>query len=652
MEYNYRYTTVDILEYGVNMVWQVIRKFWGFWLVLAVFLAVVSDIRWKAVFLLDRTMVRAFVGVVGYSLILAAGFLALFFLAAVYLMRSRFHNTELKMTVKEGRLTMTVGESSWRYSCEEIRKAEKRGRFIAIELKAKGRGNEIFLLPCRIFAGTMEQRQFLEFVKRQQNYAHEISALGWQGGTKSADGGENKNELADFRFQTQWNERMLGELKEEVAWINAQSGFSTEIYRILGLLIGILLLMRAIRALLMGNGELPSLLLTGIILMVVLWVVAHGGMKKKPVGGIIGTVLRPVLKTNHRIEETLVSQITVGQKNIFVREGVNEAWISWQDMAYLLDSGPWFLIYNARKQPMLHFPKKSLGDEEELKHFEKYCQVRGLDYRVLRSDDSEGKTGKRIGERIAFVIGVFFLICIAASIILPVVTSVVRERNPVALQEDQTTEYVFRPEEFEKYLPLEKQVGILKSLGIKVPEKVLQEERDWMEENPGSREWIEGEPYYALLSDLGYPVYDDETFEIKSYSNQMYTVDWDEYDLTEDYVSLLNGVNAISRGEFTLTSPAVILDGMDMDSLTGTVQIYFLLNGTPYLYELEADGYYLDTGILRCLNEALGEEEIPGRLYGVDYDGWSCILFYQDREWAAEFTRKTGIPLILEYVRE
>ena len=82
----------------------------------------------------------------------------------------------------------------------------------------------------------------------------------------------------------------------------------------------------------------------------------------------------------------------------------------------------------------------------------------------------------------------------------------------------------------------------------------------------------------------------------------------------------------LSRGEYTLTSPAVILDGVDMDSLTGTTQIYFLLNGTPYLYELEADGYYLDTRVLRCLNEAFGKEQIPGRLYGADYDGWSCIL--------------------------
>lgn len=655
MEYKYRFTTVEILDYGVNMVWQAIRKFWRIWLVLAVFLAVTSNIRWKEVFLLNQVMVLTLLRVVGYSLLLAAGFLVLLFLAAIYLMERRFRNTDLQMIVKDGRLTMTVGESCWQYSCTEIIRVEKRGRFIAIELKTKGRGDEIFLLPRRMFAGVLEQRQFLEFVERQRNYARETSEFGWQSGAKSINSGENGNESADFNFQTQWNEQMLRELKEEVSWINAQSGFSTETYRMLGLLIGILLLMRAVMDLLRGKGELISLLFTGIILMAVLWFMAHRGMKKKPVGGVFEKILRPVLKTNHRLEEMLTSQIIVGQKNIFVREGGNEARISWKDMAYLLESGPWFLIYNAKKHPVLHFPKKSLGDEEEQKRFEKYCQEHGLEYRSMRPDDTEGKKGakgKSVGERIAFAAGIFFLICVVVSFILPVVMIVIRKPDPATFQEELTTEYVFHPEDFEHYLPLEKQVGVLKSLGIKVPEKILKEERDWMEEYPSSREWIEGEPYYTLLSDLGYPVYDEETYEIKSYSNQMYTVDWDGYDLTEDYVSLLNGVNAISRGEYTLTSPAVILDGVDMDSLTGTTQIYFLLNGTPYLYELEADGYYLDTRVLRCLNEAFGKEQIPGRLYGADYDGWSCILFYQDREWAAEFTGKTGIPLILEYVRE
>ena len=57
MEYKYRFTTLEILDYGVNMVWQAIRKFWRIWLVLAVFLAVTSNIRWKEVFLLNQVMV-------------------------------------------------------------------------------------------------------------------------------------------------------------------------------------------------------------------------------------------------------------------------------------------------------------------------------------------------------------------------------------------------------------------------------------------------------------------------------------------------------------------------------------------------------------------------------------------------------------------
>lgn len=646
MKFEYRYTTIEIIACGGDIIRRAIYKFWKWWLILPVFLAVISDIRWKEVFSLDQAELAALGALAWHCFVLTAGFLGLLFLAAVFLMWNRFRNTDLQMTVENGIFEMAVGESRWRYSCADILVVEKRGRFFAVEIKRDGRENGTFLLPFRVFAEIQDALQFMVFMERQRIYACEVSERVCQEGRKQAEDGADEKDPAEFAFEVQWNDQMIREVKNETIWIRTQKDFSTETSRLRVLLIGTIWLVMMIKTLISGDGGLFRTIVIGIILAVVLMLMEHKSAKAKPPSK--KPIKRPLFasRTGGGTDKPMVSWIVVGNENILVKEMGTEGILSWKDMGHLLESGQWFLIYNKKKQPLLHFPKQSLGDEAEQQRFVKYCQERGLEYRLMGLP--EGKKVHRTHEYVIWGTLAFLVTVISIPLIIDI-ASVSHRSQMESMAEEETTEYVFRTEDFEHYLPLEKQVAILKSLRIRVPEKLLKEEREWMAEVPRAQEWLEGEPFYTLLEDLGYPEWDEETNEVKSYSRQMYTISWDGYDLMEDYLSLLNGVNALSHGEYSLTSPAVILDGVDPEDLTGTVQIYFLLNGTPYLYDLRADGYYLDTAVLRCLNEAFGREKISGRLYGMDEDGWTCVIFYKDRDWAKEFTDKTGIPLFLEY---
>lgn len=652
MKFEYRYTTMEIIASGGTVVRKAIYKFWKWWLILMAFLAVVSSIRWRAAFLLDQAALAALGALAWRCFALTAGFLGILFLAAVFLMWSRFRNADLQMTVEDGIFEIAVGESRWRYSCADVLEVTKRGRFFAVEKKQDGRGSVTFLLPLRVFAKVQDELQFMVFMERQRIYAREMPELICREERKRAEEGTDEKDPAEFAFEVQWTDQMVREVKEEAAWIKTQAGFSSERLRLQVLLLGIIWVSLLIKNLILEDGGLLLTIVTGMIITVVVMLAFRSRPKSRPKNRKTGKQPRSVSKNMSGTDKPMVSWIVVGNENILVREMGTEAILSWKNMGHLLESGPWFLICNKKKQQLLRFPKGSLGDEAEQQRFVKYCQERGLEYRIMRQEkEGNGRTQRRMHEYVIWGTLAFLVVIISIPIMVDIASFALR-RQMESTAEEETEEYIFHPEDFENYLPLEKQVGVLRTLGIRVPDKLLQEEFDWMAEYPRAREWMEGEPFYTLLGDLGYPEYDQETYEIKSYSSQAYTIDWDGYDLTEDYVSLLNGVNAISRGEYSLTSPAVILDGVDKDRLTGTVQIYFLLNGRPYLYDLEVSGYYLDTAVLRCLNEALGKEGVSGRLYGLDDDGWNCVLFYRDREWAAEFTGKTGIPLFLEYVEE
>lgn len=648
MEYKYRFTITELVEYCLYTVKGLFARKWKTWFLLIVLFLLPDEWRFLKKLVMGEPvleevdlMVRC---ILVYLVIIFAGA----FLQTLINTQNDYFSRDVLLAVRNGRILIKTGRVDVGYSCANMISAKKKGRFIVIRMKLL----QPFLigLPRRALASREEEERFLEFLKSQKVYACQLDGSSKETERYTAGLRDHPEEnTRDFEFEIKWDRELSLDGRAEILQTGIQKEFLSEEYKIWFVLLGLIWLGMLMQAQNLDTMQVCIIAATGIAAAIAIGVVmklmaANQNMKK---------LYMKLMSLSRKKIEIKFSRIVVNKRHIYIRDGMYELWFQWKDMGYLLESGQWFLIYNKKKKPLMRFPKSSFTGEEERRRFVIFCQEQGLEY--CEMGNTEERNNNRIKSYVIPVIVILLVLVIVCNLALYLAGYILVNKLGVQIEESQeepTTEYVFHPEDFENYLPLEKQIGVLKSLGIKVPEKILKEERDWMEEYPSSREWIEGEPYYVLLSDVGYPVYDEETYEIKSYSNQMYTVDWDGYDLTEDYVSLLNGVNAISRGEFRLTSPAVTLDGVDMDSLTGTAQIYFLLNGTPYLYELEADGYYLDTRVLRCLNEALGKEQIPGRLYGVDYDGWSCILFYQDREWAAEFTGKTGIPLMLEYVRE
>lgn len=208
--------------------------------------------------------------------------------------------------------------------------------------------------------------------------------------------------------------------------------------------------------------------------------------------------------------------------------------------------------------------------------------------------------------------------------------------------------YVFHPESYKDYMPLAKQVEVLETLGFLVPEELVAELNTGMEEVPMYRVWVEGYPYRSLLMGLGTPERDYETWEMKRYPEQAYWFDWEGFDMSNEYIYILNGVNAMANGEFMITDAEQDMSDDDWERGSGIVHVRFCVDGIPYEYQMALEYDWLDAKIIGDINDAIKNTGIENRVYAMADGGQGCILMYGDKEWAKQFQKATGIKLETE----
>lgn len=205
--------------------------------------------------------------------------------------------------------------------------------------------------------------------------------------------------------------------------------------------------------------------------------------------------------------------------------------------------------------------------------------------------------------------------------------------------------YVFHPESYKNYVPLERQVTVLESLGFTLSENEVEEMERSLEEMPEGRVWVEGYPYTSLLMMIGMPEWDREAWEVTKYPTQAYWFDWEGFDLSTEYVHILNGVNAMAGGDFVITETEQEMSDADWERGTGTVHVRFRIDGEQYEFKMKLMNDWLDTNIISEINKVLKKAGIEKRVYGMEDGGQGCILLYGDKEWAKRFQRETGIKL-------
>ena len=203
----------------------------------------------------------------------------------------------------------------------------------------------------------------------------------------------------------------------------------------------------------------------------------------------------------------------------------------------------------------------------------------------------------------------------------------------------------FDPSDYPNYVSLEEQIKVLESLGSEGAQQVAVSIQEWMDEYHMQAQ-IEGEPYYWLLMELGMPFYNEEGV-ILNYPTEVFSFDFEGYDISTDYIEILNGMLALAKGS-CLDSVSNIREDItkvNWEQGDGKITLYLEWNGQEYAWDMDVYYDWIDSKVIGVLNVLLLEEGTQKLFYMTGDNGQGAIIFFCTPEWAEAFSEKTSLKL-------
>lgn len=357
-------------------------------------------------------------------------------------------------------------------------------------------------------------------------------------------------------------------------------------------------------------------------------------------------------------------QVTADRTGVWRRNLAEDRFWSWKELGWLLETDSRYFLCTRKEDLAACFDKELVGDWMSRKLFVQDCQEQGLVWEQIapqvigscgeteprpqkqsvaaawRNMPVDGKDGSGEGNgRIVFTLCATVALA-AAALFLPEYGG---RGGDYGMVMDVDGE--FHPEHYKDYLPLNDQVKVLEELGIQVPEDQVKALRETMDQDQDSRSWIEGYPYYALLTYLGMPEWDEETWKVTRYPEEAFWFDWEAFSLEDSYYDILSSIHAMSGGRCQVTDIQTDTSQVEWEKGTGRITVRCRIGGIAQECTVSVMNDWLDPMFLEYVNRGLKEAGVRERLYAMDDGGQGCILFYRDKAWAKEFTEKTGVRL-------
>lgn len=314
-------------------------------------------------------------------------------------------------------------------------------------------------------------------------------------------------------------------------------------------------------------------------------------------------------------EEGVSLAMPAGIRNVYL----------WASLAWLLETEEAFYLFHKDKKHFVMIAKESFLSWDQVDLFHRICADHGIQKIVPK------KARYVPGWLIWTLLGVFLLALFG----IVMVRAFLTERDEPGVVSVDVYERV----------PLEEQVEVLESLGLQVPEETAASVRSSMEEY-GMYDLVEESPYTWLLTDMGAPTYDEE-WNVTGYAADVFWFDFEGFDISTDYIDILNGMLALAEGSCLddVTDIREDMTDADWESGRGTVTVSLRWKGEPYEWDMEMYNDWIDVSVLGILNPLLEQEGSQEYFYATGDNGQGAIVFFCTQEWAEQFTQKTGLVL-------
>lgn len=322
------------------------------------------------------------------------------------------------------------------------------------------------------------------------------------------------------------------------------------------------------------------------------------------------------------------------------REG--RGFMSWDKISWIIEKEATFYLFWEDKKHFVMILKESLGGYERYEELKRICAEKSVKYAV-------GKKVKYISGWISALI-IFFIIVIYLNgcIKVGIADGSIKNSGSMYGYDDVTYEQYEEIDvtDYPDYVTLDSQVKFLRSYGFTISDEIVETAQDSMDEYEHMRIYIEGYPYTWLLTQIGAPARNDE-WEITGYSDEVFWFDFEGWDISTDYITVLEGMLSLAQGSAINSVSNIREDtsAVDWDKGTGSIDVVLEWNGEEYQWTMDMNYDWIDEKVLGILNELLDKTDEEERFYVTGDNGQGAIIFYRDSEWAKDFEKDTGLEL-------
>lgn len=201
-------------------------------------------------------------------------------------------------------------------------------------------------------------------------------------------------------------------------------------------------------------------------------------------------------------------------------------------------------------------------------------------------------------------------------------------------------------EEQQVYDSVEQQAETLRSLGLTVPEGIVRSVQEDLEDSLSSG-IAEKEVYLTLLLNLAWG-YIDEEGNFSEGTGEVFWFDFEGWDLSTDYIHILEGMLALAEGSFLdgINEIEEDLEDVNWEKGRGKITVRLTWEGQEYEWDMKVYYDWIDSDVLGILNGLLRETESEKYFYITDDGGQGVIVLFCTKEWAEKFTEATEIKLV------
>ena len=217
-----------------------------------------------------------------------------------------------------------------------------------------------------------------------------------------------------------------------------------------------------------------------------------------------------------------------GEEEICVRQGETGYRFFWKGIGGIVEFPDAFWFYGKEESGLFVIPKGvfPLEDRGAFMHWCRSKEIFCTPY-----------TGGKARKQMPFLLQLFLLFLVFVGLLGLGAGEMLLANRAIKYVQESTSKVDTEDlqKQYPDYLTIEDQIAILRELGFEIPDGAADYYHSWMDDSESGRGYVEGHPFYVLLSDMGQAKYDLDTRMLIGNPDQVFWFPDVSWDISSEY---------------------------------------------------------------------------------------------------------------------